>query len=436
MDPANAAGRVARLLAPMVVATAIVSAQTPPQQTTPSRPGQQGTVFQATANYVSNDVRVYDKQQNFISDLQASDFHVFEDGVEQKIANFIPYIGGRALNATATVGPSAPPVEGLVMPRSAPPPDTAGRIFIIFIDDLHLQAKDTSRARNVLKLLRDTIIHPNDLVGIVSSGYSSIATDLTYDYNHRRLDEAIHKTMGGAMTPEDIIMMPDTSQGPAGLRYNAHVAFSLANDILMRAAKYTNKRKAFLYISSGYDFNPFQDSRLQHEQDKYSVPAGSAAANSTDAQSQLLQSQYQDAFAKQGQQFAETDLVAELAQLTREANRANVTFYTIDPRGLTAGPDINENLTAEEWRDFIQTSQSSLRVLADETGGIAVVNTNNFKPMFEQIDAQMSDYYIIGYYSSNPDPLKFVRKVKITVDRPDLTLNYRPQYTIKRPSIK
>ena len=46
----------------------------------------------------------------------------------------------------------------------------------------------------------------------------------------------------------------------------------------------------------------------------------------------------------QGQQFADTDLSIELNELTRQANRANATFYTIDPRGLMAGQDLDEQV--------------------------------------------------------------------------------------------
>ena len=43
-------------------------------------------------------------------------------------------------------------------------------------------------------------------------------------------------------------------------------------------------------------------------------------------------------------------------------------------------------------------------MLAEETGGIAVVNKNDFDKALKRIDAETSDYYVLGYYSSNPDP--------------------------------
>ena len=279
-------------------------------------------------------------------DLRADEFQVYEDGVLQQVSVFLPVIGGRPMGSVATAAPAPASSGGLILPRTIPPPDASGRIFIVFIDDLHLQAGMTPKTKELLKQIRDTLVKDSDLVGFVSSGYSSIASDIQYDYQHKRFDEAIKKTMGGGQTTDEIIKAPDGQEGPAGTRYLAHVAFGTARDILKQAEKITNRRKSFLYVSSGYDFNPFKDSRLKYQQDQYAIPDKNnpSAEQSTDAHN------YNDPFSKQGQQFAEADLVAELAELIRAANRANVTFYTIDPRGLMSQMDIDQSLTWEEWQ--------------------------------------------------------------------------------------
>ena len=76
--------------------------------------------------------------------------------------------------------------------------------------------------------------------------------------------------------------------------------------------------------------------------------------------------------------FSEADLIREIAELTRAANRANATFYTIDPRGLVAGADIDQDVDPTEWNNYLRTSQDTLRVLAEQTGGFAAVNSNDF----------------------------------------------------------
>ena len=66
-----------------------------------------------------------------------------------------------------------------------------------------------------------------------------------------------------------------------------------------------------------------------------------------------------------------------------------------------------------EYQEYVRNSQDSLRVLADLTGGIAVVNQNDFKQALKRIDQETSDYYVVGYYSTNPDPTKKRRQVEV-----------------------
>jgi len=421
MQTRNAAKWLSRIGIPTLLATTIVAGQAP---------GQQGTTFRSTTNYVSSDVIVKDRDGKFDPSLELKDFTVYEDGVPQVVTNFLKFIGGRALGAIAeSAMPLAPVAEGIILPKAKAQSDASGRIFIIFIDDMHLQALDTPRVKDVLKQIRDNLIHENDLVGFVSSGYSSIATDVSYDYNHRRFDEAINKTMGSGMSPTEIITASNTAEGPSGIRYNAHVAFSTAYDLLDKASKITNRRKAFIYVSSGYSFNPFKDSRFKLEKERYGISDTQSSDQSGDGSSQNSQP-LENPFEKNGQQFAESDLISQLAELTRAANRANVTFYAIDPRGLNAGPGIELNVGHEEWREWIQTTVSSLKVLSEETGGFCICEMNDFKKGIQMIDNQTSDYYLLGYTSNNPDPFKRRRSIKIEVNKPGLDLIYRSEYTI------
>ena len=178
-------------------ADAATGADTPGPQTPP---GQPGTVFRATANNITTNVLARDAKGQFVPDLRADEFQVYEDGVLQKVSVFLPVIGGRPMGSVATAAPPPASSGGLILPRTIPPPDASGRIFIIFIDDLHLQASMTPKTKELLKQIRDTLVKDSDLVGFVSSGYSSIASDIQYDYQHKRFDEAIKKTMGGGQT--------------------------------------------------------------------------------------------------------------------------------------------------------------------------------------------------------------------------------------------
>jgi VWFA-related protein len=72
-----------------------------------------------------------------------------------------------------------------------------------------------------------------------------------------------------------------------------------------------------------------------------------------------------------------------------------------------------------------------LRVLAEQTGGRAVVNRNDFDTALDLIDAETSDYYMLGYYSSNADRTKRRRTIEIKVTRPGAQVRHRTEYVLK-----
>ena len=158
------------------------------------------------------------------------------------------------------------------------------------------------------------------MFSIVSTGPLSLAIDPTYD--RKVLDEAIKKITGNGLKPSDIIQGADTADGPAEVRYRAHVAFSTAYDMLRQLERITNRRKAVVWVSNGYDFNPFAESRMGED------PVFGGRYGQSREEGQQMNQQF-----NQGQQFADADLARELAEVTRTANRANSTLYTIDPRG-------------------------------------------------------------------------------------------------------
>ncbi|HEX6214519.1 MAG TPA: VWA domain-containing protein, partial [Vicinamibacterales bacterium] len=371
-----------------------VSAQQAPSPK-PQAPGSQAT-FRVAIDYVTTDVIARNNQDQFVADLTKGDFEVYEDGVKQEITSLTLVHGGRVHNLAAPPAPVAQ--EGLILPVSRPRNDTAGRIFLIIVDDLHLDFRNTGRIRDLFKRISKTLVHEGDMFSIVSTGPSSLAIDPTYD--RKVLDEAIKKITGNGLKPSDIIQGAEGSDGPSEVRYRAHVAFSTAYDMLTQMEKIANRRKAVIWVSNGYDFNPFAESRLGEDP----VFGGRFGQTREEGREQQRSSFSQN-------QFADADLVRELAEVTRAANRANATLYTIDPRGLVAGTDLDEQLDPVEYGEHVRKTQDSMRVLAEQTGGIAVVNQNNFDKALKRIDAETSDYYVLGYSSTNPDPLKRTRKI-------------------------
>ena len=390
-----------------------------------TQPGQ--PTFRAAVNLVTTDVIVRDGRGQFVADLQGKDFDVFEDGIKQELASLVLIHGGRAFNMQAP--PPAPVQEGIILPATRPANDAAGRIFLFFVDDLHLTFRDTARTRDIFKRISKTLLHEGDMFGIVTTGPSSLSIQLTYD--RKVLDEAIGRITGDGLKPSDIMQQEQGPNGPQELRYRAHVAFSTAYDLMKNLEKVRNRRKAVIYVSSGYDFNPFEVSRLKQEQEKFGSGPGSGDGTDGNQSANLNPfSVKPGGYGNSGAQFAGTDLSIELSELARAANRANATMYTIDPRGLVAGMDLDEQVEASDWDVYVRKTQDSLRTLAELTGGIAVVNQNDFDKALKRIDAETSDYYVLGYYSGNPDPLRRTRRIEIKTRRTGLTVWSRTAYSL------
>ena len=407
------------------VVLALVSAAPAAQDNKPQPPATdpdgQREVFRSRVDLVMTDVIVRDNKGQFVADLKKEDFEILEDNVKQNVVSFTLTHGGRIYNVSAP--PPAPVQEGIILPPVRPTNDAAGRIFLIFVDDLHLDFRNTGRIRDLFKKISKELIHEGDMFGIVSTGPSSIAIDLTYD--RKRLDEALDKISGAGLKPSDILDVPEGAQGPPEVRYRAHVAFSTAYDLMNKLEQVHGRRKAVIYVSNGYDFNPFKDSREKLQRERYGM------GNQTDESGNYVEES--NPFMLQGNKFAEADLVSELSWLTRAANRANASIYTIDPRGLVGGPDLDEKVDMVEWQNHVRSTQDSLRTLADLTGGIAVINQNDFNKALKRIDNETSDYYVIGFYSNNPDPRKKNRRLEVKVNRPGVNLFYRTSYTLKPP---
>jgi hypothetical protein len=123
--------------------------------------------------------------------------------------------------------------------------------------------------------------------------------------------------------------------------------------------------------------------------------------------------------------------------LTRQANASDVTFYTVDARGLNAeggsaaddGPLVSRPGVSFTART---ESQAALLSLATETGGLALLNTNGLTRGLERVYQDTSTYYSVGVTLANLPP-SGTRKVSVSVTRPGLTVRSRRTYSVKSP---
>jgi VWFA-related protein len=372
---------------------------------------------------VTTDVIPRDAAGRFVADLTRDNFAVTEDGVPQAIVSFALVHGGRVFSA---VEPPAPPTqaqEGIVLPtKPAPRTDAdAGRVFVIFVDDLHFEPEYSPHVRRLVTTLAETLLHDGDVVTMVSSGPSAIEIGPTRD--RKQIASAASRIRGSGLTAAEIFRMLETSQGPADVRERAQIAFYTAYRVVSSLEHVQNRRKAVLYISTGYDFDPFPDGRNSRDR----IQGG----RFSDPLRRLID--HENPYFSLGRATADIDLYKFMRELTLSANRTNASIYAIDPRGLAGVVDAGQYVDQSEWRTFLQKTQSTLHVMSEATGGSAVVNDNDFAAAFKRIDAETSDYYLVGYYSTNPDPARRVRDIEVKVTRPGVTVAARQGYSLRTP---
>ena len=145
---------------------------------------------------------------------------------------------GTAAALTVLLGCLAPPAEA----------QTSARIFVVMVDDLRFKPSETRNAEQLLALLRDEIVTEADLVGIVSTGPSGVATDLHSPADPRRLNDSIRKITNRRLLPA-VEPAPGRTAHSADSRYYAHVAFLTATDVVRNLAKVEGS-KHFVFVSS------------------------------------------------------------------------------------------------------------------------------------------------------------------------------------------
>ena len=359
-------------------------------------PAGQTPTFRVSVDLITTDLIVRDSRDQFIADLKPGEIEIYEDGVKQDIASLELIHGGRAYSVQAP--PPAPVQEGIILPRNRPTNDTAGRVFLLFIDDLHLDFRETPRTRDLLKRMLKNLIHDGDMFGIVTTGTSSISQQLTYD--RQVLDSAISRITGNALKPSEIIQGGQGSNGPD------RTAPPRARRVLDRLRADAEPREAAEPAQGGH----LHQQRLRLQSVRAGPAGGDGQARCTWRTPTSCKAIRSSASSRASRCWpSRTCARAGRADARRQPRQRHASTRSTRA-GWWRGRISTRRSPIKDWNEYLRETQDSLRVLAEQTGGIAVVNQNDFNKALKRIDAETSDYYVLGYYSSNPDPLKRTRK--------------------------
>jgi VWFA-related protein len=138
------------------------------------------------------------------------------------------------------------------------------------------------------------------------------------------------------------------------------------------------------------------------------------------------------------QESYEGNLFDVYRRLSAEANRRRVSIYTVDARGLVAtvfgGDSTYGAATAGDLGPppsssrELRVTQIGLATVADLTGGKAVIDTNDLGKIFDRVQEDLGNYYVLGYYPKDKTAEGRERKIHIEVSRPNVKLSYRKSY--------
>jgi VWFA-related protein len=378
--------------------------------------GQQPqVVFKSSTSLVVLDVSVKDRSGKEITDLKQEDFTVIEDGKPQRISVFeLQKLAGDPLPALPAEEPKEAPKPAAEKPAMAKPQTitTAApgkiqyqdkRLMVMFFDFSQMPPPDQLRAQKSALKFINTQMTASDLVSIMTFANTlEVKQDFTADRDlltqtirgfqiGNGSDLSIVANTGDDTTGEDTgdAFVPDETEFNI---FNTDMKLAALESAAKMLANLPEK-KALVYFSSG--------------------------VSKTGVENQ-----------------------SQLRSTINAAIRANVAFYPIDARGLTADPPGGDashassrgsgmfsGSTQGQQRTRMNDQQETLVSLAADTGGKAMLDNNDLSMGIVQAQNDVHSYYILGYYSTNEKTDGRYRKLQVKINRyPQAKLDYRSGY--------
>lgn len=389
----------------------------------PTPPGQppagqaQPPIFRSIVNFVRVDVIVTDRNGNPVDDLKPEDFEITEQGQRQTIEQFklIALDGGRSN------GSNDPPRQirtDFDEETEAARDDV--RLFAFFLDDYHVRRETSMMARTQLARFVDTQLGPSDMIGVMYPLESTVAVRMTR--NHAAVSKALTQFTGRKYdyTPRNEIE-------EKYVYYPAQAIENIRNDVSLSAIKalivhmggLKEGRKALMLVSEGY--SGLLPAQLQNNNASLPLPPNAAGNPETNPVAAVSQDRALNT--------ANFNLDMDIRDLTDLANKNNVAIYAIDPRGLATGEfGIDQNIGPGTDRQYLNQSLETLRQMAFDTDGRAIVNRNDLLGGMKQIIQDSSAYYLLGYSSSFSKLDGKFHEIKVRLKRPGLQVRARKGY--------
>jgi len=376
---------------------------------------QPAVTFRVEINYVEVDAGVFDKDGKFVSDLRRDDFEVFEDGVPQNVSAFS--LVNLPIERAERPLFARQPIEPDVVSNAKP---FDGRVYVIVLDDLQTSAGRSILVRRAARQFIEQAMAANDAAAIVyTSGRGEAGQDFTS--NKRLLLDSVDRFLGRKLRSQTLERLDEyqrqralpsgsTQQGsriadPLDMQrgFDARATLDTLKKISDYVSSIHGRRKAIVYLSEGIDYDIYNFNNRES-----------------------------------------TTILEAMKDVIATATRSNVSIYAVDPRGLTQladdsievsggfPEDPSLNLSMQSFQDELRLSQMSLRTLAEDTGGYASVNSNDFTKAWERVVADNSSYYVLGYKPTNDKRDGRFRKIEVKVRRDGLEVRTRKGYSAAR----
>lgn len=387
---------------------------------------------------VNVDVYVRDGKGLPVNNLALDDFKITQDGVEMPVSNFAELDAEVIRHRMDLQAHGAPP--SIEEPADeAPPPTEIKPIWVVlYIDHENIGVIDRNRVlRRVREFVTENIQKPVQVMVVsyqrnlkviqpftsepseVTSALRGMAKqtggreeresarrDILKDMTEARNQD--YGTKGNTQEAAKLDMRQRVSAFAGEEAFNLRLALGGLRQVIAMLAG-IDGRKSIIYVSSGLPMEP--GIGLMHDY----------AMTFRDQSILSLRGRY--------------DGTRQFHEITSQANAQEVSLYSIDGSGLNPldGVDAENAYSRDPTASSIgsRNYQSSLIYMAEATGGIAVVNTNDVLGGLERISADLFNYYSLGYTvnASGEDRVHRI-KVELTGDK-NYDLRFRRRFVEK-----